>query len=340
MTTRCEHEARRACSCVESSLLAGGPVAADVARPIAQLRTMLRRGELAVPEPGHGDTVGRWAALAGWGRTELSLARLAEGHVDAVAILRELGAQPRPGALYGVWAARPGGHGADLAGGPGALRLSGTVRFCSGAEGADRALVVAAAPSGMLLVDVPLDDPGVAPIPGTWAAAGMRDSDTLDVDFSNVPVPDDALIGSPGAYLERPGFWWGGAGVAAVWLGGAAGVLDDVVSAQKGADEHRLAHVGALYADLQAVDALMVRTAELIDAEPGNSHRTAAWTARSAAERLCRTVLDRAPLAAGVAGMVGSARLSARLADLQVYVRQHHGERDLAALGAAVTTSR
>jgi hypothetical protein len=48
-------------------------------------------------------------------------------------------------------------------------------------------------------------------------------------------------------------------------------------------------------------------------------------------------VLDRAPLAAGAAGMASSATLGPRLADLQVFIRQHHGERDLAALGAAVT---
>jgi len=163
----------------------------------------------------------------------------------------------------------------------------------------------------------------------------MRASDTLDVVFDDVPVPDDALVGPPDSYLSRPGFWWGGGGVAAVWLGGAAGVLDDVLPFV-GADPHRLAHVGALHAELQAVDALLVRTAETIDADPTDAHRTAVWTARAAAERVCRSVLDRAPLAAGAAGMGSSATLGPRLADLQVFIRQHHGERDLAALGAAV----
>jgi alkylation response protein AidB-like acyl-CoA dehydrogenase len=301
---------------------------------------MLEHGELTLPDPGCGDTVRRWTALARWGRADLPVGRLAEGHVDAVAILHELGGHPHPDALYGVWAARPGGRGADLVGAPGVRRLTGTVRFCSGARGLDRALVVAAAAEDMWLVDVALDDPGVRPIEGTWRAAGMRGSDTLDVVFDDVAVPDTALVGSPGAYLQRPGFWWGGAGVAAVWLGGAAGVLDDVLDGAAGADAHRLAHVGALHAELQAVDALLVRTAEAIDADPASSHRTEAWTARAAAERVCRSAIDVAPRAAGVVGLASSATLSARLADLQIYVRQHHGERDLAALGAAVTEAR
>jgi hypothetical protein len=83
-----------------------------------------------------------------------------------------------------------------------------------------------------------------------------------------------------------------------------------------------------------------VRTAEEIDADPSHAHRTAVWTARAAAERVCRSVLDRAPLAAGVSGLAGSATLGARLTDLQMYVRQQHGERDLAALGAAVAEAR
>jgi alkylation response protein AidB-like acyl-CoA dehydrogenase len=297
---------------------------------------MLESDALTLPAPGGGDTVGRWAALARWGRTDLPLARLAEGHTDAVAILKELGGRPHRHACYGVWAARPGGAGAELSGGAGVRRLTGTVRFCSGARDLDRALVVAGAPEGMRLVDLPLDQPGVRPDEESWAAPGMRASDTLDVVFDGVAVPDDALVGDPDTYLPRPGFWWGGGGVAAVWLGGAAGVLDDVV-ALAGTDPHRLAHVGALHAELQSVDALLVRTAETIDADPTDAHRTAVWTARAAAERVCRSMLDRAPLVAGAAGLGGSATLGARLADLQVFIRQHHGERDLAALGTAVT---
>jgi alkylation response protein AidB-like acyl-CoA dehydrogenase len=320
-----------------SSLLTTASLPSSAEPPATRLAAMLEADALTLPAPGGGDTVARWAALATWGRTDLPLARLAEGHTDAVAILRELGGRVHPHACYGVWAARPGGVGAELAGAP--RRLTGTVRFCSGARDLDRALVVAAAPEGMRLVDLPLDQPGVRPVEGSWAAPGMRASDTLDVVFEDVTVTDDALVGLPDAYLSRPGFWWGGGGVAAVWLGGAAGVLDDVLSLA-GADPHRLAHVGALHAELQALDALLVRTAETIDADPHDAHRTAVWTARAAAERVCRSALDRAPLAVGSAGLASSATLGARLADLQVFIRQHHGERDLAALGAAVTEGR
>ncbi|MBW0136044.1 acyl-CoA dehydrogenase [Pseudonocardia abyssalis] len=278
-----------------------------------------------MPLPGHGDTPGRWRALAAWGRTDLVLARLAEGHTDALAILAEAGCTPVPGALYGVWAARSGGIGAELH--DGAVR--GTVRFCSGAHRLDRALVIADA----LIVDVDLRDPRVRPVEGTWNPAGMAASDSVDVEFSAVPA--EVTVGPPGFYTGRPGFWWGGGGVAAVWLGGAAGVVDDVRDAA-GTDPHRLAHLGALHTALATTDALLARTAAAIDADPVADHTTAVWTARAAAEHLCRTVGDLAPRLAGATVLSRHGRLGARLADLGVYVRQHHAERDLAALGARV----
>ena len=52
-------------------------------------------GRLDLPLPGSGATRERLAALAGLAGEDLSLARLGEGHADAVAILAELGG-PRP----------------------------------------------------------------------------------------------------------------------------------------------------------------------------------------------------------------------------------------------------
>ena len=73
----------------------------------AQLRSMLAAGALDLPCPGGGATAQGWAALAGLGRRDLALARFAEGHSDAVAVLAEVGRVAVPSALYGVWAARP-----------------------------------------------------------------------------------------------------------------------------------------------------------------------------------------------------------------------------------------
>lgn len=297
------------------------------------LLRMLTAGQLALPLPGAGDTAARWSALAAWGRQDLSRARLAEGHTDAVAILAEAGRPAHPGALYGVWAARSGGTGARLRDTPAGRVLDGTVRYCSGARTVDRALVVAEAPGAdaPLLVEVQLDGATVRPDPDSWRTPAMAGADTLDVDFTATPLAPDAVVGDPGWYTARPGFAAGGGGVAAVWWGGAAGVLCRL-AAHGGDDPHRLAHLGELHAELAAAEALLDRTAAAIDA--GGDHRLAVAVLRSAVEHAVREVVDRVPRAGGVAVLSRDESLAGALADLALYVRQHHGERDHAALGA------
>lgn len=310
-----------------------------------ELRALLAAGALDLPIPRAGATRERWAALAEWGRRDLSLARLAEGHTDAVAILADAGRTADPTALYGVWAARSGGTGARLVRDDGALVLDGTVRFCSGARILDRALVVADAPDvpdgGRLLVDLAVRRPGIQADPDTWASAAMAAADTLDVRFENVPVPTEAVVGGPGWYTARPGFAVGGAGVAAVWWGGAAGVLDRVMGhLPPKPDAHQLAHVGELHALLEAAAALLARVAAEVDGTPDADHSRRVAAVRSATERVVREVVDRAPRMVGPAPLSRDAVLARALADLSMYVRQHHGERDHAALGAQVFAAR
>ena len=109
------------------------------------------------------------------------------------------------------------------------------------------------------------------PLPSSWRNAGMRDSDTRSVQFTNaVAVP----VGRPGEYLDRPGFWHGAMGVAACWLGGARAVAAPLYRAvgadsRNGADDvHAHAHLGAVDAALAAAEAMLVSAAYYVDAEP------------------------------------------------------------------------
>jgi alkylation response protein AidB-like acyl-CoA dehydrogenase len=312
----------------------GGPAAVG-----AELRRMLAAGELDLPLPGAGRTMQRWAALAAWGGRDLSLARLAEGHVDAVAILAEAGRAPVPGALYGVWASRSRGAAVRLEPRGDAGVLRGAMRFCSGARVLDRALVVvdlsAGASDMRLLLDVDVQGPGVQAVPGSWCAAAMAGADTLDVTFDEVAVGDDDTVGELGWYVARPGFALGGAGVAAVWWGGAAGVLDRALGhLRESPDRHALAHVGELHAALAAADALLRTTAAALDRAVDGA--LAAATLRAAVERTAREVVDRAPRIVGPGPLSRDAALARSLADLALYIRQHHAERDHAALGEQI----
>lgn len=161
----------------------------------------------------------------------------------------------------------------------------------------------------------------------------MAGSDTADVLLDDVPASE---IGGPRAYLDRPGFWHGGIGVAAVWAGGAAGVaavLEAVVAASP--DPYRDAAWGAVDVLLSGMEAALAVAAAEIDADPADGAGTAARRAhrvRGLVARAGTEVLETVAGALGAGPAAHDARYAAHAADLAVYLRQHHGQRDLAVL--------
>ena len=186
--------------------------------PADQLALLVAQGADRLPLPGHGHTLQRWRALAEVAAHSLSLAKLYEGHTDALAILSELQADlATEGLRWAVWCAEPPGervqatptapHAAAHAGM--AVQLSGHKPWCSGARAVDRALVSGWLADGRrCLIAVTMDQPAIRRDDSHWQAVGMAASASIDVAF------DDAMgerVGGEGAYLERPGFWQGGA---------------------------------------------------------------------------------------------------------------------------------
>ena len=312
---------------------AGPPRAAtDV---VAWLRRLAADGTLDLPLPGAGATGARFRRLAELGATDLSLGRLAEAHTDAVAILAEAGRASDPGRLLGVWAA--GGEHNRIAAEPttSGWRLQGRRHYCSGASVLDEALVTAEHDGRPLLFVVDLAGDGVCVEPSTWRTAALSATATTSVSFRDAVVPADALVGDPGFYLDRPGFWSGSVGVAAVWAGGAAGIRATIRRVVPD-DPHALAHLGGVETDCWAMEAALDAAAAAIDAEPdllGEAAMVRALRVRLIVDQLCRDVLDRAARALGPAPLAEDAEHAQRVADLQLYLRQGHAERDLEAIG-------
>jgi alkylation response protein AidB-like acyl-CoA dehydrogenase len=294
-------------------------------------------GRLSLPLPGSGATWDRWAVLADLGGEDLSLARLCEGHADAVAILAELsGPRPLPGSRWGVWAANPPGPNVTASRRDDGWRLWGTKQYCSGARTCTHALVTAAADDGARLFAVAVDD--LEPRDGSWPATGMAGSDTLDVGFPGVAAEP---VGLPGAYISRPGFSHGGAGVAACWYGGARAVAQALLRAASKRDvgPHALAHLGAIDLGLRTARAALRQAAAEIDADPRDRSGTGpvrSLRVKALTEAVATDVLARTGRALGAGPLSHDEAHSRAVADLTVYLRQHHAERDLARLGELV----
>ncbi|MGW9404328.1 acyl-CoA dehydrogenase [Arthrobacter sp. NPDC055585] len=306
---------------------------------------LLKPATDAAPLPGAGSTLALLELLATLGAADLTAARVVEPHLDARAILAQA-AQLAPedgraedmdftSGTWGVYAAEGPGTALTATLHDGGWRLSGRKPWCSLADQLDYAVVTAHTGDGnRRAFAVDLRAPGVLPVEGLWISRGLAAVSSGPVDFTDVPA---APVGRDNWYLERDGFAWGGIGVAAVWYGGAVAVARRLLQASRQRTPDQIAQALIGSADLALQSAARVLAGAAADIDAG---RAAGVNGALLAQRVRGVVADAAErvLAAAAHGL-GPGPLTAeeeharRVADLQVYVRQHHGERDHAALG-------
>lgn len=313
---------------------------------------------VSAPKPGAGRTALLWELLASVTAVDVAAGRILEPHLDAAAILDQAQA-PDPTDVpaydasaydataiafegaWGVFAAEAPGLTLAARESGGGTVLTGSKPWCSIAAQLDRAVVTAHLPDGgRAAFAVDLHAAGVSFADPAWTSLGLREVPSGTVHFDAVPaVP----LGGQAWYYRRPGFAWGGMGVAACWLGGAVAVARSYRDALKAADDGgrapdqlALAHLGEIDRTLTGLTSYLARTAARIDA--GELSGPGAWSealrvrgsVASAVERIQTLVSQNL----GPAPLAFDARYGKRMADLSLYLRQHHGMRDDAQLGA------
>jgi hypothetical protein len=300
-----------------------------------KLRDLHREGGLDLPFPGRGETAGRHSRLAELAREDLTLARLAEAHTDAVAILAEAGRPPEPGALYGVWASELPDQPLRLEQRHGGLRVAGAKMFCSGAGIVDRALVTIRVPEQQLVdIDLRRNSDCISYSDSGWITQAFAETRTATVVFRSVPIEERNKVGSSGWYLSRPGFWHGACGPAACWAGGAMGLVDYALL-HRTENPHMLAHLGAMEASVWAMRACLETSGNQIDKYPEDrsSAVTRALSLRHTIERSCSDILQRFGRAFGPRPLAFDDAASRRYQEVELYIRQSHAEWDLETLG-------
>lgn len=291
----------------------------------------------AIPAPGSGRTPERHSRIFAAGREDLSLAKLAEAHWDAVAILQEAGLPTAEGARYAVWASEIPGRELQLhARGDGQL-LTGRKEFCSGAGLVDRALITAGGGGGTLVeVDLRAHAERLA-VDGTgWAVDAFRLTQTSAVTFADCPVA--AVVGRDSWYTRRPGFWQGACGPAAAWAGGAAGLVDFALKTSRN-DPHTAAHLAAMHSSVWATEAYLGAAGDEFDRQPGADAMIRALQVRHLVEQASTEVLRRFARCLGPAPLAKQGEVARRYAELDLFLRQSHAEQDLEALGRALRPS-
>ncbi|QJI29186.1 acyl-CoA/acyl-ACP dehydrogenase [Pseudomonas sp. ADAK18] len=300
------------------------------------LRDLVEEGLDQLPLPGSGQTLERFSQLAQVAGHDLSLCKLFEGHTDALAIIAELHSPlPPVGSTWGMWAAEPPTARVQVRHDSHRLLLEGRKAWCSGAAVVSHGLLTAWDEEGrQQLVAVDMHSPGVTVTQEGWHAVGMAATASVEVQFKGVI---GVAVGGPGDYLSRPGFWQGGIGIAACWYG-AAQRLGEALREHcaRRTEPHALAHLGAVDSTLHGAGCVLRDSALQIDQQPKADARLLAQQTRACIEEAVDQVIHHVGRALGAGPYCKDPHFAQLMADLPVYLRQSHAERDLAALGQLV----
>ncbi|MGB3829488.1 MAG: acyl-CoA dehydrogenase family protein [Ornithinimicrobium sp.] len=307
--------------------------------------------ELATELSALGSMIGRdtWpvlSALATIGSVDLSAARVVEPHLDAHAIIDQARSTDEPAlryadhATWGVYAASPPGtrvH-AKRASATGGWTVTGAKPWCSLADRVSHALITASRPGGrQQLFAVPMRQASVDPQMSHWKAHGLPHVSTGTVHLNGAEAHP---VGPPGWYLDRPGFAWGGVAVAAIWFGAAAAVAGALWDAarDRAPDQIALMHLGSCDAALHSALLALQAAATAMDHGVPDAEKAAVLAARTRAcvAEVAERVLTTVGHALGPGPLAFDQPHLQRVADLTLYLRQHHAERDQARLGALV----
>lgn len=303
------------------------------------------------------------SAMATLGSVNLSVARAVEPHIDACAILaqaqRDIPSSPQvlSGQTWGVYAAHPPGtrvEATTTTSPPAAATESTTVRdesekwvlngkkqWCSLADQVSHALITATPPDGQhRLFAIDLSAAGVRAEMSQWKPIGLRDIHTGTLHLDGAAAYP---VGEAGWYVDRPGFAWGGTVVAAIWFGAAATLAGQLWSAarQRTPDQVALLHIGTCEAALSTALASLRAAATTMD-DPTTTNTQAALAAsrtRAVIANVAEQVMTTVGHALGPGPLAFDHDHATRVADLTLYLRQHHAERDVARLGALALES-
>lgn len=273
------------------------------------------------------------------GRRDLATARLLEGHVDAIQIIRryaglpELAHELETTGWCGVWNADLPGNRFRTENG----MFHGGKSFASGAGHLTHALVTSDAGDisrvQLWLVDLRSTPPRIDQ--DWWRTIGMQASHTHRVSWTGLSVTDLLRIGRPGDYVREPWFSGGALRYVAIHAGGIAALFDTVrmhlISRERDRDPHQLARLARLFSTAETAASLCTQACSAWFSSQEEARLAYIAHVRLAVCDLAMSAIALTQEAIGVEGLFCDHPASRILTDLMVYLRQpapdHHREK-------------
>ncbi|MHC5306713.1 acyl-CoA dehydrogenase family protein [Bartonella sp. LJL80] len=277
------------------------------------------------------------------GGANLSLARLFEGHLNALRLVSLYAQEPlkmrifnqvKDGALLGVWGAdyRPPLRYHKQS--SGFIKLSGAKRFASGLGLVNFAVVSLRErdgdPDQLAIIDV--NDSERQNVTD-WDVSGMRPTLSGIYDFSDVIMSESDFLGKPGDFQIEPHFQGGIWRYSIAHIGAAERIIAEwqTILAQRNRldDAFQLARLAKATSSTLAAAAMLLNAARRVDSAARNPVDTAvddavlaALLARDKTEETCIEVLQLCEKSLGMEAFMERCPIERMRRDLTVFIRQ------------------
>ena len=310
----------------------------------------VRFGGAGLVEPAAADALFRVLRLIGG--ADLSVGRLYEGHVNAVALVTRhgtpgqveaLGEDVKAGAMSGVWNA-VGADPATLCFEDGDWRLRGAKILASGAGSITRPLVPVARGDATVMV-LPHLAPGERADLSRWTAQGMRSTATGTVHLDGLRVTADDIVGGDDDYRRQPAFFGGAWRFCAVQLGASERLLDlyraDLNRLGRGADPYQRQRVAACATAVETATLWVGQAARTVAAETRSEAEILAYVGltRGVTERAGLDVMEAVHRGLGLGSFMRPHPAERVARDLATYLRQPAPDGAMTDAAAAVLAS-
>jgi len=319
--------------------------------PREEIVLLKKSGLLSIVLPGNeldfnrGNTSALLQLLKAVGSSNGAVGRIYEGHINTLFLIH-LYAKPAQRQryyqevlhekLFGVWNtdALPGISFSQFSE---KLTINGAKSFCSGADLVDYALIGGKTDqpgneSDWQMVIVPMDQVEEQRIDrASWQPMGMKASVSYSIDFSNIELGLNALLGHPGDYFKAPYFLGGAIRFAAVQLGMTETVynksLDYLRSLNRLEDPFQKMRIGKMAMAIHSAQLWIQQAGQHFDEwkeSPADDERLIAYAnlCRLSIENTALEALQLSTLCVGAKGLMAPGDLERWHRDLSYYLRQ------------------
>ncbi|MDQ3062124.1 MAG: acyl-CoA dehydrogenase family protein [Acidobacteriota bacterium] len=303
----------------------------------------------------NGTTLEMLQLLKHFGRGNLVVGRVYEGHYNALLLLKLFGTKEQfqkyakeiveDNKIFGVWNTEAGDGVKIEPLGSDKYRLEGAKTFATGVDFVSRPFVNGVLPDGgWQMCVVPLEKVETKVDASWWQPMGMKSTRSFRVDFSGVELTENDLIGKAGDYYCQPYFSGGAVRFAAVQLGAAETIFDEtrkyLRELNRTGDPFQQMRLGEMAIAVEGGNLWLAGAARKFDEYEKNSTEEAsekflayANMMRTAVAEICETMMNLCVKCVGARGLNKPYHFERIIRDLTIYLRQPAPDASLAAVG-------